>query len=140
MKSWIKVLFKDLNPGIAMAIVRFKFSRKLYFCFESVIRQKFIFSAFSEMAQNFWFWLHWMKRNYDFVLVYDKVSKFNSYWPISTNPDTSKKNRTSWNLCRSLLWSHWVDLWRKMKIWTWGKKVHFVLKMELFSLITLNLR
>ena len=48
-----KVLFKDLNPGIAMAIVRFKFSRKLYFCFESVIRQKFNFSAFSEMAQNF---------------------------------------------------------------------------------------
>ena len=48
-----KVLFKDLNPGIAMAIVHFKFSRKLYFCFESVIRQKFNFSAFSEMAQNF---------------------------------------------------------------------------------------
>ena len=73
-----KVLFKDLNPGIAMAIVRFKFSRKLYFCFESVIRQKFNFSAFSEMAQNFWFWLHWMKRNYVFVLVDDKVSKFKS--------------------------------------------------------------
>ena len=48
-----KVLFKDLNPGIAMAIVRFKFSRKLHFCFESVIRQKFNFFAFSEMAQNF---------------------------------------------------------------------------------------
>ena len=74
----IKVLFKDLNPGIAMAIVRFKFSRKLYFCFVSVIRQKFNFSAFSEMAQNFWFWLHWMKRNYVFVLVDDKVSKFKS--------------------------------------------------------------
>ena len=73
-----KVLFKDLNPGIAMAIVRFKFSRKLYFCFVSVIRQKFNFSAFSEMAQNFWFWLHWMKRNYVFVLVDDKVSKFKS--------------------------------------------------------------
>ena len=73
-----KVLFKDLNPGIAMAIVRFKFSRKLYFCFVSVIRQKFNFFAFSEMAQKFWFWLHWMKRNYDFVLVDDKVLKFKS--------------------------------------------------------------
>ena len=73
-----KVLFKDLNPGIAMAIVRFKFSRKLHFCFESVFRQKFNFSAFSEMAQNFWFWLHWMKRNYVFVLVDNKVSKFKS--------------------------------------------------------------
>ena len=109
-----------------MAIVRFKFSRKLYFCFESVIRQKFNFSAYglirkvdfftlktcsqskadmhiffthasitqviaccfcrlsalflinSEMAQNVWFWLHWMKRNYVFVLVDDKVSKFKS--------------------------------------------------------------
>ena len=52
-RFFIKVLFKDLDPGIAMAIVRFKFSRNLYFCFESVIRQKFKFSAFSEMAQNF---------------------------------------------------------------------------------------
>ena len=77
-QQYAKVLFKDLNPGIAMAIVRFKFSRKLYFCFVSVIRQKFNFSAFSEMAQNFWFWLHWMKRNYVFVLVDDKVSKFKS--------------------------------------------------------------
>ena len=73
-----KVLFKDLNPGIAMAIVRFKFSRKLYFCFESIIRQKFKFSAFSEMAQKILFWLHWMKRNYVFVMVDDKVSKFKS--------------------------------------------------------------
>ena len=73
-----KVLFKDLNPGIAMAIVHFKFSCKLYFCFVSVIRQKFNFSAFSEMAQKFWFWLHWMIYNYDFVLVDDNVLKFKS--------------------------------------------------------------
>ena len=42
-----KVLFKDLNPGIAMAIVRFKFSRKLYY-FRANLPNKFwaIFESF----------------------------------------------------------------------------------------------
>ena len=43
----LKVLLKDLNPGIAMAIVRFKFSRKLY-SFRANLSNKFwaIFESF----------------------------------------------------------------------------------------------